>query len=145
MIKQLPPESDLAQLRSEVLERPAIFALPSNLSDHWLDMIARDLNEVIASDCDIGGAAGTYAAAPLALILHILKSRTQGPSVTMSLEELWDYFRYLRIEINFEIVSRRTCHKVESATLKTIFTNRKVQVTPPENAGSLDDQSSETD
>ncbi|MDR3371955.1 hypothetical protein [Rhodoferax sp.] len=145
MIKQLPQKSDLAQLRSEVLERPAIFALPCNLSDHWLDMIARDLNEAMAYDCDIDGAAGTHAAAPLALILHILKSRTQGPAVTMSLEELWDYFQFLHIEINLEIVSRRTSHKVESATLKTIFTNRNVHVTSPGNAGRLDDESSETD
>ena len=127
MIKKMFPKSDLVQLKSEVLERPVVFALPCNLPDHWLDKIARDLDEVIASG---GGDEGTYAAAPLALILHILQSRTQGPVMTISFEKLWDYFQYLQIEINFEIVSRRTGHKIEPATLKTIFTDRQVQVTP---------------
>ena len=43
MSKNRLPKSDLDKLRQEVLALPPSAALPCNLSDNWLDMIARDL------------------------------------------------------------------------------------------------------
>ena len=41
---------------------------------------------------------------------------------------MFQYFRDYLIEVTLEIVSRRTDIKVESATLDTIFTERKVMI-----------------
>lgn len=121
------PRSDLVKLKREVLDLPPEFSLPCNLPGHWLDLIARDLDEAMRPNEHVGDAAGVYASAPLALILRILQGKSPGPTLSMSCEMLWEYFLYLRTEINLEILSRRTEHKLTPATLETIFSNRQVR------------------
>jgi hypothetical protein len=121
------PKSDLAKLQREVLALPPSAALPCNLPEHWLDMIARDLEATIT-----GGEEG-YASAPLLLVVHILQGKTPGQSgqeIQIPLETLYDYFRDLRVEIDLEIVNRRTRSWIEPATLDSIFTDRMVLVVP---------------
>jgi hypothetical protein len=121
------PKSDLAKLQREVLALPPSAALPCNLPEHWLDMIARDLEATM-----MGGEEG-YASAPLLLVVHILQGKTPGQSgqeIQIPLETLYDYFRDLRVEIDLEIVNRRTRSWIEPATLDSIFTDRMVLVVP---------------
>lgn len=120
------PKSDLQRLKQEVLDQGPEAALPANLPDHWLDMIARDLEETVGTGGH-GGDSSSYASAPLALIVRIMEAKTSSERLEISLETLHRYFCDLRIEINLEIVNRRTEIKVESATLETIFSNRDVR------------------
>lgn len=123
------PQSDLAKLKREVLDLPPEFSLPCKLPDCWLDMLARDLEEVVYIQRYSGDDLAVYAAAPMALIFNILWGKLPGSELSMTCEQLWDYFVDLRIEINLEIVNRRTLHKVEPATLENIFTNRLIHQT----------------
>lgn len=123
-IDDLPP-SDLAKLRDEVLVRPAEFALPSHLSDHWLQLICRDL-DALAGEGDI--QLRNPAAAPLALILHILSSRVRGSPVTLSMQALHRCYVDYRIEIALEMVRRQAGIGIEPATILTIFTDREVAI-----------------
>lgn len=119
------PKSDLVKLQEEILALPPSAALPCNLPDYWLDMIARDLEATLTE-----GKEG-YAAAPLILITHLVQGKTSATpeeGVQIPLDTLFAYFCDLRVEINLEIVSRRRRCWVEPATLDSIFTNRMVSV-----------------
>lgn len=120
------PKSDLQKLKQEVLDQRPEAALPANLPDHWLDMIARDLEETLGTG-GCGGGSQSHASAPLALIMRIMAAKTSSERLEIPLETLHRYFCDLRIEVNLEIVNRRTEIKVGSATLETIFSNREVR------------------
>ncbi len=123
------PKSDLDKLKEEVFAHPPSAALPSNLPDHWLDLIARDLEKTLSE------GSHNYAAAPLAIVIRILEGKNTdqpGSEMQIPLDKLFQYFCDLRIEINFEIVNRKMGQKIESATLDTIFTNRDVNIERPE-------------
>lgn len=117
------PKTDLSLLSREVQGAEA--ALPSNLSDQWLELISRDLEYL---DDDSDDAPHTISG-PMYLILQILMHRAGTDQMQISNEELYRYFVDYQIEIGLEIVSRRTEVKAEPATLATIFTNRDVEVT----------------
>jgi len=134
------PKSDLKQLRDEVLSKHPEAALPVNLPDHWLDMLARDLDEVFEVVDDV---PSSNASAPLALILHTIQGKTSNERVEISFDTLYRYFHDLRAEIHLEIISRRTNFRIEPATLETIFTNPKFRVANvtqnvPDGAGDVD-------
>lgn len=120
------PKSDLKLLRDEVLSKHPEAALPINLPDHWLDMIARDLDDAFEA-VEIYDMPSSNASAPLALVLHIMQAKTSSDHIEIPLDTLYRYLRDLRTEINLEIINRRTEIKVESATMDTIFTNRTVK------------------
>jgi len=126
MSSQLP-KTDLRRLQSEVLSKGAEAALPCNLSDHWLDLIGRDL-ECLGQAADLEDSnASSYMSGPLALIGHILMGKAGGNEVTVPVEDLMHHFEDYRIEIAIETVSRRTHMKANAASLETIFSNRTVQ------------------
>jgi Arc/MetJ-type ribon-helix-helix transcriptional regulator len=120
------PKSNLQRLQKEVLVLPPTAALPVNLPDHWLHMIARYLEEAVGSG--EFGDNSSYIAAPLALIIRILEGKTPNQQIEISIDALYSYFCDLRIEINLEIVSRKSELKVEPATLDTIFSDRDVKI-----------------
>lgn len=122
------PRSNLKRLKKEVLDLSPVSALPCNFPEHWLHMIARDLQEVMNSDDHGKDEAKSYASAPLALIIYILKEKSPDPINSISLEMCWDYFVDLNIEINLEILNRMAIHKSVPATIETIFTNRQIQI-----------------
>lgn len=73
------PASNLAELNNDVLRHPADAALPCNLSDKWLTLLARDLEHCVGDS--IGAPdAGHYMAAPLAAILHLLSGKSDSAS-----------------------------------------------------------------
>lgn len=124
------PESNLAELNNDVLRHPADAALPCNLSDKWLTMLARDLEHCVGDS--IGAPdAGHYMAAPLAAILHLLSGKSDSASPPHRLEEIYEYFKDYHVEITLEIVRRNTDITPEPATIETIFTDRRVRLAQP--------------
>lgn len=121
------PLSDLHLLREEVTSQSPAAALPCNLSDYWLELTARDLEETVGEGCHSGESSNKYGAAPLALIIHILSGKLGRRHFEFSVDKLFEYYCDYRIEINLEIVNRKTNIKIEPATLETIFTDRTVR------------------
>lgn len=121
MIEDLP-KTDLGALSREVQGAEA--ALPSNLSDYWLELISRDLEYL---DDDADDTAHTISG-PMYLILQILMHKAGTEQMEISNEELYRYFVDYQLEVGLEMVTRRTEVKAEPATLQTIFTDREVTV-----------------
>lgn len=122
---------DLGQLIDDV--NTACDALPCNLDDYWLEKIATDLEAFFVDGENLGEEVDPSLSAPLFLILNILeykegKAGNFSGEIEVRTEDLFQYFRDYLIEVTVEIVSRRTNIKVESATLDTIFTERKVTI-----------------
>ncbi len=122
------PRSDLHRLGREVLSGPPEAALPCNLPEDWLNLIARDLDFALEGIDDQPKSSRSYASAPLALILHILHGKCSGGEVSVPLDVLRRYFEELRIEVNLEILKRTRMANVESATLGSIFSAARVAV-----------------
>src|SRR5438105_11059282 len=109
-----PPFSDLQTLKRDVLDGPPTAALPCNLSDYWLEQIAGDFES-----CH--GAADTddYAArmaAPLALILHLLRGKPDYVSRPIPMDTLERLFHEYRLEVLLELISRGSDVKSSRAT-----------------------------
>lgn len=127
MTEEKLPLSQIHLLRKDVNRESPSAALPSNLPDYWLELIARDLEETVGEGVHLCEESAKYAAAPLALIIQILSGKLGTQRLELPLDKLFEYFCEYRIEINLEIVNRRTVFKTEPATLETIFTNRAVR------------------
>lgn len=126
-LAKVPMEkSDLQKLKHEVLDQGPEAALPCNLTEAWLSMLARDLEMLIQEQKE----DHSYLTAPLAIIVHILygKHGNKETEISFSEEELFKYLQDLRIEISLEIIRRNTNIAPEPATLDTIFTNRNVHI-----------------
>ncbi|MEJ5896625.1 hypothetical protein WIT60_07175 [Aquabacterium sp. G14] len=118
------PTSDLARLAQDVLAHAPEAALPINLSEQWLHCIARDLAcgfEELEGD----GSREDYLAAPLALVLHLLRGQGRTGEV-IPYDDLMGYMNDFRIEIALELVNRTTPLKSTPATIETIFRQREV-------------------
>lgn len=115
-------QSDLLQLKREVLDKGPEAALPCNLPDKWLGMLARDI-EMLQQAQD---SSHSYLSAPLAVVAQLLigKSGQKGTEISFSLEELFEYLQYLEIEIAIEVARRGAEIDAVPATIETIFTNR---------------------
>ena len=120
------PSSDLGRLEKDVLSLPREAALPCNLPEYWLPLIARDLEITLRGD-EVSSSRD-YFSAPLALIVHISFGRTKKPLWKISEDELIRRFSMLRIEILLEIARRKSVIDFEPATLKTIFTSRELSI-----------------
>ena len=124
------PRSDLNLLKEQVLSQTPDAALPSRLSDFWLDCIARDLERTVGDEIADESDPTPYGAAPLALIMHLLSEKLGSPTLSISVEELREHFCRLRIEVGLEMVNRRTDCRAESATMETILSDRTVMIYP---------------
>lgn len=118
------PLSNLEELNNEVLNRPPDAALPCNLSEKWLNLLARDLEHCVGENTTAPDT-GDYMAAPLAAILHLLSGKSDRPETPLRLEEIYDYFKDYHIELALEIVRRNTDISPEPVTIDTIFTDRR--------------------
>ena len=111
----------LKRFKAEVVDKGAEACLPCNLSDEWLDVVARSADDMVE-----GVAKGTGAIA-MAAVVTILFAKTGGERLDLSCEEMFSRLQDFRIELAFEEVYRRTEVKYEPATLATVFTNRAVK------------------
>lgn len=100
------PGSDLAQLAQNVLSQPFEAALPCNLNESWLQSIARDLAHGFG-ELDAGSSACDHLAAPLTLVLHLLRGQGRTQEL-ISHDELMTYLNEYRVEIALELVNRTT-------------------------------------
>lgn len=117
MDDRLPP-TDLNKLRDEILRKPAAAALPRNLSDYWLNLIARDLTDVIEATPPHELASG------IALVLHLLQEIAPEELLLVTAEGMYPYLAAYRLEIALELVNRSRFIEAEAATLDTIFKHR---------------------
>lgn len=115
-------KSDIRRLKCEVLDRGPEAALPCNLPDEWLRLLARDLEMVLQGQYE----RSNYLNAPLAIVIQLLqaKSCNSETEVSFSEEELLHYLQYLEIEIALEMVRRAANIVARPATIETIFTDR---------------------
>lgn len=119
----LPP-SNLARLTQDVLAHAPDAALPSNLSPQWLHCIARDL-ACGFDELEGDGAIDDYLAAPLALVLHLLRGQGRTGEL-ISYDELIACLNDYRVEIALEMVNRTTPLQSTPVTIETIFRQREV-------------------
>lgn len=115
-------KSDVLQFTREVLDQGPEAALPYNLPDKWLDMLAQDI-EILLQEHD---SNHSDLSVPLAIVVSILqgKSKQEARDISFSTEELFEHLQFLRFEIALEIVRRRVGTPVVPATIETIFTDR---------------------
>lgn len=116
--------SDIRQLQLEVFDKGREAALPCNLPDKWLGMLARDLRMLPPNHED----SYKYLSAPLVVISFLLlgKADKTGAEVSFSMDELNTYLQYLEIELTIEIARRANYTDAIPATLETIFTQRAI-------------------
>jgi len=127
--EQLPP-SDLEKLARDVLGQPPSAALPCNLSDEWLSLIARDLDTCMGkiSADDYDGEPSDHMAAPLALVIHLLQGKANGQEKYIAFDDFERYLNDYKLEIQLELVNRRTNVSIQPACLLNIFEGREVRV-----------------
>lgn len=127
MPAQILPVTDLQELTREVLSGHPSRALPCNLSDRWLKLIARDLDAGWPTT-DHDEEPSIYTAGPMALVLLLLAGKSETNSGTVTIDELERLLKEFRAEVNLELVSRLSDVKASPATLATIFAGREVQI-----------------
>jgi hypothetical protein len=126
--EQLPP-SDLEKLARDVLGQHPSAALPCNLSDEWLSLIARDLDTCMGEiSPDDDGEPSDHMAAPLALVIHLLQGKANGQEELIAFDDFERYLNDYKIEIQLELVNRKTNVSIQPACLLNIFEGREVRV-----------------
>jgi hypothetical protein len=122
-------KSDIVKLKKEVLDHGPEAALPANLPDIWVKLLARDL-EMLRDGAGEDNEDHSYLTAPLAIIVYILFGRKgeNEHEISFSDKDLFIYLDYLQFEISLEEIRRWTDISPEPATLETIFTDRKVKI-----------------
>lgn len=123
-VKKLP--SRLAELAAQVRSQPPAAALPCNLSDELLELVAIDLDAMLNEDKtqDSGGAAEAQA---LGLVLHILADQPGDGEPGILFANLFAAIEDYRLEITMELKKRRTGIYTIPATMETIFMRRDVK------------------
>ena len=113
---------DLIQLKREVLDHPRSAALPSNLSDYWLDAALQDVEKVISADAETGPE---NLRLPLALVLHLLNSPVDAEPLDISDEQLFRCIKQYRLELAMEKLRRWGVRLAPPASEATIFASKK--------------------
>lgn len=111
-----------SQLMHEVLQNPPSAALPSNLSDRWLDIALQGAERIVHADEE---ADPELVRVPINLILHLLSEDLR--SLAMSDEKLFDYLALYRIELATEKLRRWGIVLAPAADKTTIFDLPKVK------------------
>jgi hypothetical protein len=123
-------KTDLKRLAAEV--KTPTDALPCNLSDEWIEQLSQDLEVVLSQEEEYPDhIVSSCLSAPLYLIGLLCSHKQEEAGNTtgefeLSTEEMFRYFEDYQMELAFEEISRKTEIKATSATLSTIFTNRRV-------------------
>jgi hypothetical protein len=118
----------LKRFHAEVVEGGAEACLPRNLPDEWLDLLIKAIDDLLESSDTDDTAILERRAIALAAMLPILRAKyVEQTEVELPWDTVFDHCKSYRIELNLELVHRRTDVKVEPATLESIFTNRDVR------------------
>ncbi|RYE02407.1 MAG: hypothetical protein EOP50_00035 [Sphingobacteriales bacterium] len=119
-------EIDVERLKTEILANASVSALPCNMSDEWLMLLARDLSEALDHP-DIPCIARTRSAlfAAMAVVMYLLTEKLKTRQLAVSPELLRDYCRRYQMELQLELMRRRVGIPLIPATLETILTDRE--------------------
>lgn len=112
-----------SQLVHEVLHNPASAALPSNLTDRWLDIALQGAESLIQADEE---ADPELMHVPISLVLHLLKQRLASGKILMSDEQILKYLAMYRIELAMEKLRRWGVVLESPADETTIFKSLQV-------------------
>lgn len=111
--------SFLAQLRFQ----PPAAALPCNLSEELLELIAIDLDALLSGAKPQDSGSGPDALS-LGLVLHILAGQPGDGEPGILLADLFAAMEDYGLEITMELKKRRTGIHSIPATIETIFKRR---------------------
>lgn len=114
----------------EVLMSGPEATLPCNLSDYWLTALQQSTDRCLENLAAKRPEDDDSLSLPLAAILHILCAKAGNAEFHVPMEELFNNFEYLRIELAIEELRRKTDYLNEPATLASIFTDRELRFSP---------------
>lgn len=107
-----------SQLAHEVLHGSPSAALPSNLTDRWLDTALHGAERIIQAD---EKADFELVRIPVDLVLHLLSQELASGKIKMSDEKLFDYLGLYRMELAMEKLRRWGVALAPAADKTTIF------------------------
>lgn len=110
----------------ELLQRGPEALLPRNLDESWLNFLL-EKSYAIKEDMQTVEDMKYMCAA----VLLLLKSSTNSGEICLSAEELDAFILQYCTELHLEALDRYSDLTISPATLKTVFKNRKVDVTKP--------------
>ena len=117
------PDTDLNRLQAEILSGPFEAALPVNMTDEWLNLIARDIYEALSDDKPTTKNPGVLRAeAPFRLITRLLVESKCRAWHVENFDALQDHYMNYLAEVILELVRRQKGHWIQPATLDTILT-----------------------
>lgn len=115
------------RLNDQILMNAPDAALPCNLSDEWLALISRELENTLGRSAP-PNIDFTSLLAPLALVYHLLngsKNSSNGPwTLKYLLARVQDY----RLEIALELLDRGTRVPYTPANLDNIFAQNEIDL-----------------
>lgn len=112
-----------SELVNEVLHNPPSAALPSNLTDRWLDIALQGAERLVQAD---ERADPELVHIPVDLVLHLLRQELATSALVMSDEKLFDYIGLYRMELAMEKLRRWGVALAPAANERTIFEFPKV-------------------
>ena len=111
-----------SQLAHEVLRNSPSAALPSNLTDRWLDTALQGVERLVQAD---ETADPELVRIPVDLVLHLLSQELASGVIAMSDEKLFDYLGLYRMELAMEKLRRWGVALAPAADKRTIFDSPK--------------------
>jgi hypothetical protein len=96
-------KGDIEELHELVHANGPLAALPVNLSDGWLKIIASDMFRHELDGDDINDRNLSKS---LLLIITILTSQSDGPALKLTTDEIYKYYQYYQARIVREIAER---------------------------------------
>lgn len=121
------PDTDLNRLREEILSGPFEASLPANMTEEWLNLIARDIYEAVSEEAPTTKATRLRRAeAPFRLIARLLVERKDAAWHAIELEAVHALFLNYLAEAILELVRRQKGHWIPPATLDTILTRHEL-------------------
>lgn len=118
---------DFDRLEAQILTNAPAAALPCNLSNEWLALISRELENTMGRSAP-PNLDFTSLAAPLALVYHLLTGRKNFNDGPWPLEFLFARVKDYRLEIALELLNRGIRVPCTPATLDNIFAQNTVNL-----------------
>lgn len=117
------PDTDLDRLQAEILSGPFDAALPVNMTEEWLNLIARDICEALSDDEPTTQNPGVLRAeAPFRLITRLLVESKNKAWHVEDFDSLQGHYMNYLAEVVLELVRRQKGHWIPPATLDTVLT-----------------------
>lgn len=109
-------EIDIARLKTEILADAKTHALPCNLSDEWLWLLARDLTEALEHpDAPCISRTRSALFAPMAVVLFLLKEKQNTDALEVPLDLMYQHCQHFQRELQLELVRRETGATLEQS------------------------------